>query len=285
MSTKNFILKIQSPTSATSSKDYILVLNTKFTTTQFICDLQELYPPATEAKLLVLMLQGTYRMMPGQFLRYMWYNVDYKPAVQDGIYLPSLFGGGNGIKIVYEEAESIPIAEPAPVVSTSARVVTENPTAANLIVAEPETAIALPSNSKKSLKTPQPQDHLQNERSNALRPTNEKTPHNIIFSFHPADGNSNLKIHSLGSIPIRVPVSGGREECIQLLPQIKSGLRKWLDPSDIEIVLSKDLKVKPRGTHDFHIEWDEFSFWWLNLETPMGGVWVFRANAFFYEKE
>ncbi|KAF8414684.1 hypothetical protein BGX38DRAFT_1247326 [Terfezia claveryi] len=226
MSTKNFILKIQSPTSATSSKDYILVLNTKFTTTQFICDLQELYPPATEAKLLVLMLQGTYRMMPGQFLRYMWYNVDYKPAVQDGIYLPSLFGGesSNG-----------------------------NPTAANLIVAEPETAIALPSNSKKSLKTPQPQDHLQNE--------------------------------SLGSIPIRVPVSGGREECIQLLPQIKSGLRKWLDPSDIEIVLSKDLKVKPRGTHDFHIEWDEFSFWWLNLETPMGGVWVFRANAFFYEKE
>ncbi|RPB24399.1 hypothetical protein L211DRAFT_848726 [Terfezia boudieri ATCC MYA-4762] len=278
MSTKNFILKIQSPTSATLSKDYILVMNTKFTTAQFICDLQELYPPATEAKVLVLMLQGTYRMMPRQFL-----SVDYEPAVQNGIYLPNLFGGGNGIKIVYEEAESIPIAEPAPVAPTSTRVVMENLTATNLVV---ETAIALPSNSK-SLplrKTPQPQDHQQNRRSNALRPTHENTPHIILFSFYPVDENSKLKKYSLGSISFNVPVSGGREECIQLLPQIKSGLRKWLDPSNIEIVLSKDFEVKPRGTHDFHIEWNEDSFNWLICGTPTGG-WILFARAFVYEKE
>ena len=219
-------------------------------------------------------------MMPRQFLRYMWDNVDYKPAVQGGICLPSMFGGGNLIKIVYEEEESIPTAE---LKSTE---VTQNPAATSLALVKVEKAIALPSNSKKALpkkNTPQIQDGRPNKKLNPLLPTHTNTPHEIVFYFYPANENSPLKKYDLGYITISVPVSGGREQCIQLLPQIRDGVRRWLDPSAIEIVLSLDYKAKPRDTHNFHVEWNENSFKWKSYGTPMG-TWVLSVNAFIYEK-
>jgi len=225
-------------------------------------------------------------MTPRQFLGYMWDNVDYKPTIRNGIYRPSMFGGSNVIKIVYEEVESIPIAELAPVAPKSTREVTQNPAATSRALVKAEKAIVLPSNSKKTLSEkniPQPQDHRPNEGFNALRPTHANTPHEITFDFHPADENSPLKKYDLGYISVDVPVSGGREQCIQLLPQIQSGLRKWLDPSAIEIVLVVGFGMKPRDTHNFHIDWNEDLFLWKGYGTSMG-KWVLYARAIIYEK-
>ncbi|KAF8419752.1 hypothetical protein EV426DRAFT_576841 [Tirmania nivea] len=288
MLTKSFILKIQSPTSTTSSKDYILVLNTRFTTTQFISDLQELYPPTTDAKLLVLKVQGTYRMMPRQFLRHMWANVDYKPSVRHGVYVPSMFGRDNMVKIVYEEekdipvVESMPIAAPAPVAPKTVAV-TQKPADSDHGVVKVEKAIALPSNSNQPLSaqiTPQPQGCRPNESFNALRPTHTDAPHEIEVFFYGGE-DSPLKKYDLGSITVPVSVSGGEIECLQLLPQIKSGLKKWLDPSTVELGLTMDYEAAPRGTH---IEWDETSFEWMDYGSPMG-KWVFGANAYIYENQ
>ncbi|KAF8429785.1 hypothetical protein EV426DRAFT_582790, partial [Tirmania nivea] len=290
MSTKSFTLKIQSPSSVTSFKDYILVLNTKLTIANFIRDLQELYPRTKERQILVLMLQGTYRMMPRQFLRHMWDNVDYSPAVQHGIYLPNIFGGGNMIKIAYEEeekeegfaAKSMPTASPSPVTPKSTGVVAQNPAGTNPALVEMEKTIALLSNSKNTLpekNTPQPKGRRLNGTLNAHRPTHANAPHEIVFGFKVADTNSPLSKYNLGFTTVQVPASGGRNECIQLLPRIKSGLVKWLDPSFIELGLSLNFNVTPRGTH---IEWNENSFQWKDYGSPMG-KWELFVQAYIYE--
>ncbi|KAF8419753.1 hypothetical protein EV426DRAFT_700915 [Tirmania nivea] len=278
MSTKNFILKIQSPTSITSSKSYILALNTRFTTSHFISDLQELYPPTKEAKQPILMLEGTYRMMPRQFLRYMRDSVDYKPAVRHGVYVPSMFGQGNMVKIVYEEedersaAESMTIDAPAPVAQNATVAVTQNPADTGHGVVKVDKAIALPSNSTQALSekvTPQPQGCQSKEMVNAHFPTHENTPHELFVSFGAGTG-SGLQKYELGAIWVPVPASGGKIECLQLLPKIKSGLKRWLDPANIELGLTTGYDIAPPGAY---IKWNENSFKWEDLG-PSTGKWL-----------
>lgn len=104
MSTKIFALKVQSPEATTPPKDYILVLNEQFTPNEFVTDLHELSPAIPTANgSLGLILEGSYRMPPRQFLRYMMTTVAYTPEVEGGICVPKLFGRGNGIMVDYEE--------------------------------------------------------------------------------------------------------------------------------------------------------------------------------------
>ena len=221
-------------------------------------------------------------MMPRQFLRHMWDNVDYKPDIQGGIYLPSLFGGGNVIKITYEEAGGIPITEPASAAPKLTGVAAQGPTATSLALLKVDEAIVLSSNLKtrQEKNTPQPQ---ADKKIKALRPTHAGAPHDFLVTFRAGDENSSLKKYDLGYIRVQVPVSGGLKECIQLLPRIKSGMKKWLDQSTIDIVLCNASIGNQSSKRDFHIEWNEDSFSWRDDGTLVGR-WSFTVIAYIYEK-
>ena len=97
MSTKIFALKLQSPKPTAPPNDYILVLNEHLTPDEFVADLRELYPDIpTSDGMLGLALEGSYRMTPRQFLRYMVTTVAYTPEVEGGVCVPKLLGRGMG---------------------------------------------------------------------------------------------------------------------------------------------------------------------------------------------
>ncbi|KAF8451699.1 hypothetical protein BGX38DRAFT_1142023 [Terfezia claveryi] len=104
MSNKIFALKLQSPQSTAPPKDYILLLNEHLTPNEFVADLQELYPAIpTTNRMPGIMLEGSYRMTPRQFLRYMRTMVTYTPEVEGRVCVPKLLGGENNVKIEYVE--------------------------------------------------------------------------------------------------------------------------------------------------------------------------------------
>jgi len=125
------------------------------------------------------------------------------------------------------------VAESTPVAPKLTEMETQNPTATSLAVVEVGNTIEPPPSPRKTNTDCQP-----NERPDVLRPTHENTPHRIIFNYRAGDQHSPLRMYDLGNIITPVPVSAGREQCIQILLQLMSGLRKWLDPSNVELVLS-----------------------------------------------
>ncbi|KAF8448594.1 hypothetical protein BGX38DRAFT_1142709 [Terfezia claveryi] len=254
MSTKIFALKVQSPKATTPPKDYILVLNEHLTPNDFITDIHELYPaiPTANGKL-GLVLDGSYRMPPRQFLRYMMSTVAYTPEVKGGICVPKLFGRGNGIMIDYEEG-----LEPAqPTASRQSTVSGNVPSSANMgKLAKAVAAMKIGENPSAS--------STENVKSNKTQPrppppTHENTNHVMIVNIGQVNSISPRVRFSTISIE-NVPTCGGLRECLWLESEILARLPDWLDPLTVKLSLLGS--VFSTRSSDFRMTWNEDSFRW-----------------------
>jgi len=259
MSTKIFILKLQGPKSA-APKDYILVSNEHLTLDEFVADLQELYPtiPTTDGKL-GLVLKGSYRMTPRQFLRYMVTTVAYAPEVEGGVCVPKLLGGDNGVEIVYGEGLAQP-EQSLPVARRQSMAVERAPTSVNIgkltqamvaIKINEPSAMAIV---KRNQPRPQPQTHL---------PAHENANHEMLVSVRQDDHSSPQIIFS--PITLRnVPQCGGYQESMWVESEILANLPDWLDPSTVKLRLSQTTSsLDPLTWNRDHFCWYEGSKRWL----------------------
>ncbi|KAF8448596.1 hypothetical protein BGX38DRAFT_1270192 [Terfezia claveryi] len=238
MSTKIFVLKLQSPKLPAPPNDYILVLNEHLTPDEFVADLQELYPaiPTANGKLR-LVLDGSYRMSPRQFLRYMMTTVAYTPEVKGGVCVPKLLGRGNDITIDYEEG-----LEPAqPTASRQSTVPGNVPSAANMGKLSKEVAaMKIGENPPTLPRSP---------------PTHENANHTILIKFNQDDSMSpriNFPVISIEN----VPQSGGSQEILWLKSEILARLPEWLDHSAVKLKFPQNLHGSPDVT------WNKDSFKW-----------------------
>lgn len=264
MSTKIFILKLQSPKLPAPPNDYILVLNEHLTPDEFVADLQELYPaiPTANGKLR-LVLDGSYCMTPRQFLRYMMTTVAYTPEVKGGVCVPKLLGRGNNIMIRYEKG-----LEPAqPTASRQSTVPGNVPSSANVgKLAKAVAAIKFGENpsasSKANVKS------INNTQPPPCPPTHENANHTILISFKQDDSMSpriNFPVIRIEN----VPQSGGSQELLWLKGEAFAGLPEWLDRSAVKLQFSQYLRESP------YVTWNKDSFEWYES----GKNWMFHITA------
>ena len=257
MSTKIFVLKLQDPQSAAPPEDYILILNNHLGINEFVADLQELYPAihTTNGKLR-LVLEGSYRMAPGQFLRYMKTTVAYMPEVEGGVCVPKLLGGGNGITVVYLEG-----LEPTqPTASRQSAVPLSVPTSVSMLAKEVD-AMKIGENLEFSVSSRAEVNGNQAQvQSHPLcpGPTHENARHTLVIwlaqerSILPAVTFQNIRLEN-------VPQSGGPQQCLWLESEILARLPEWLDRSAVKLKLFH-FSLKSEATS--HLTWTKDSFQW-----------------------
>jgi len=268
MSTKIFVLKLQSPQLDTPPNDYILLLNEHLTADEFVADLRELDPaiPTTNEKLR-LVLEGSYRMTPRQFLRYMMTTVAYTPEVEGGVCVPKLLGRGNGIQVVSREG-----LEPTQQIQSRRSTVLSVPSSANMgKLAKEFGAIKIsespkPSSSREKVKrnTTQAESHPP-----FLGPTHENAKHELTIVLH--QGSSILPAVDFPNITLEnVPQLGGSQECLWLTSEILATLPEWLDRSAVKLRFFQSPFTRGGSSH---VTWNKDSFrwseggkcWWLSI--------------------
>ncbi|RPB24396.1 hypothetical protein L211DRAFT_848723 [Terfezia boudieri ATCC MYA-4762] len=261
MSTKIFILKLQSPKLPAPPNDYILVLNEHLTPDEFVADLQELFPAISTANgKLRLVLDGSYRMTPRQFLRYMMTTVAYTPEMKGGVCVPKLLGRGNGIQIVYGEG----------VQSTASRQSTIPASVGNMGKPVKQVgAMQISENLEPSASSRATQAHPETP---CPGPAHENAKHVLVLIFQ-----QEMSISPEVYFPIialeNVPQSGDYEECLWLESEILAKLPKWLDHSQVKLGFSY---FGFQGGVGSRITWNKDSFSWSEGNKE----WILNVAAY-----